>query len=75
MVNHVKRHHGYGTRVDAWEEFEKLSTLKIGDSLKKQKPETSDNQPKKQMKLVDCVNQSSSFCNILEKMSHFLLCN
>ena len=66
--------HGYGTRVDAWKEFEKLSTLKVGDSWKKQKPETSDHQPKKQMNLVNCVNQSSSFCIILEKINHFLLC-
>ena len=38
MVNHLKRHHGHMTKINAWKEFEQLSTLKEKRLMKKRKP-------------------------------------
>ena len=46
MVNHLKRHHGFTQKPNAWKDFEELSSLK-DKHLQKKKPESREEQPNK----------------------------
>ena len=56
MVNHLKRRHGFTQKPNAWKDFEELSSLKDARLQKKRKPESREEQPKKQIKLSECAN-------------------
>ena len=46
MINHLKRHHGFTRKPNAWRDFEELSSLKDERLQKKRKPESREEQPK-----------------------------
>ena len=51
------RNHGFTQKPNAWKDFEELSSLKDERLQKKRKPESREEQPKKQIKLSECANQ------------------
>ena len=57
MVNHLKRHHGFLSKNNAWKTYEELSSLKEKRLKNKRKIDSPDDQKKKQPKLLQCLPQ------------------
>ena len=57
MVNHLKRHHGFLSKNNAWKTYEELSSLKEKRLKNKRKIDPPDDQKKKQPKLLQCLPQ------------------
>ena len=59
MTLHLKRHHGFLSKHNAWKVFEELSCLKEERLKRKRKPESTDEQASasKQVKLSHCIAQ------------------
>ena len=55
MVNHLKRHHGFLSKNNAWKTYEELSSLKENRLKNKRKIDLPDEQKKKQPKLSHCL--------------------
>ena len=57
LVHHLKRHHNFVSKYNAWKVFEELSLIKDKQlQIRKRKNDTStDERPTKQQKLVNCL--------------------
>ena len=56
MTVHLKRHHGFGSKTNAWKVLEKLSSLKDERLKRKRKPEETSESKSKQAKISDSLN-------------------
>ena len=50
---HLKQHHGFGSKTNAWKVFEELSSLKDERLKRKRKPKETSESESKQAKLSD----------------------